>query len=655
MTANKINVADEAYEEYSQEVLGFSDVTTSGSPTPFDDPVVSTTSPTLTPFGDSDFLLFEEADAFLGLEDDPDSSKLDPSYYDLEGDILSLEPILNSDPSPLLPNHEKYVPSFKEELKACEAKTIKSSIDEPPEVELKDLPLHLEYAFLEGNNKFPLNEATRKDHFPLPFMDQMLKRLAGNEYYCFLDGFSSAKGTKRGVFRMPIPNELITADIRGEQYYKEYLEKVAKHQRNFASEKGSDPDSPAPKPAKATKKSKPLAPKAILVTKPAIAEASESTSSQQPKPKPAPAKNQEKKLDEVVDEDIPEREPRFDDKEADMQRAVEESLKSVHDAYRGLLPPVVIREPHSGKFQSLLEVQGKGKEKVSNEQVALDLLTLQTPKKVSHAEQYIFQRRTLAPSKPSRHVKSLSIYMELGLTNSDTKSDEEGSSMVRSRAQDEGQGGPNPGVQIESQAGSNPGDDAEPQPQSSPVVHARPNLEHIDLEATGTLSSLQHLAKDFSFGDQFFNDKPSKAENEKTTAETEAELMVKKKKRHDSPKTPPGYPPHQPPPPPPQAGPSRTLRSPRASGSSQLPPPPSLFTSQSAQSKSIAAPSSLKTAASTKYTAWTTTDTRLRPSVSLIPKDLHMDDDMAPDEQVHLFDDEDIENAHTTKVNLQQA
>nr|GEY40406.1 reverse transcriptase domain-containing protein [Tanacetum cinerariifolium] len=42
-----------------------------------------------------------------------------------------------------------------------------------------------------------LNEATRKDHFPLPFMDQMLERLAGNEYYCFLDGFS-------GYFQIPI-------------------------------------------------------------------------------------------------------------------------------------------------------------------------------------------------------------------------------------------------------------------------------------------------------------------------------------------------------------------------------------------------------------------------------------------------------------------
>nr|GEX28071.1 reverse transcriptase domain-containing protein [Tanacetum cinerariifolium] len=69
---------DEACEEYFQEVLGFSDVTASGSPTPFDDPI------------------------------------------------------------------------------ACKAKTIKSSVDEAPEVELKDLPPHLEYSFLEGDNKLPV-------------------------------------------------------------------------------------------------------------------------------------------------------------------------------------------------------------------------------------------------------------------------------------------------------------------------------------------------------------------------------------------------------------------------------------------------------------------------------------------------------------------
>ncbi|GKB28712.1 reverse transcriptase domain-containing protein, partial [Tanacetum coccineum] len=141
------------------------------------------------------------------------------------------------------------------ELHFEEIKTFKSSIDDPPELELNDLPSHLEYAFLEGTDKLPviiykelkdeenaallkdlngrrfqtgnstskkvenedneliptrlvtgwrvcidyrkLNGATRKDHFPLPFMDQMLERLAGNEYYCFLDGFS-------GYFQIPI-------------------------------------------------------------------------------------------------------------------------------------------------------------------------------------------------------------------------------------------------------------------------------------------------------------------------------------------------------------------------------------------------------------------------------------------------------------------
>nr|GFA09156.1 reverse transcriptase domain-containing protein [Tanacetum cinerariifolium] len=154
MTANKINVTDEDCKEYFQEVLDFSDVTTSGSPTPSDDLIVSTTSPTLNPFEDSDFLLFEEANAFLGLEDDLESPELDPSYYDPEGDIQMLEAILNSDPAPSLPDHEHSVPSFTNELKACEAKTIKSSVDEPPEVKLKDLPPHLEYAFLEGDKKF---------------------------------------------------------------------------------------------------------------------------------------------------------------------------------------------------------------------------------------------------------------------------------------------------------------------------------------------------------------------------------------------------------------------------------------------------------------------------------------------------------------------
>nr|GEU44761.1 reverse transcriptase domain-containing protein [Tanacetum cinerariifolium] len=155
MTANRIDVINMACEEYSQEVLGFSDVIASGNPTPYYNLIVSTSSLTLTPFGDSDFLL-EEVDAFLALEDDPTSSEVNHSYYYMEGDILLLEAFLNDDPSLPPPTQGMYLPQIKKELKIYEAKNDKSSIDEPPEVELKDLPPHLEYVFLEGNDKLPI-------------------------------------------------------------------------------------------------------------------------------------------------------------------------------------------------------------------------------------------------------------------------------------------------------------------------------------------------------------------------------------------------------------------------------------------------------------------------------------------------------------------
>ncbi|GJS64525.1 reverse transcriptase domain-containing protein [Tanacetum coccineum] len=246
-----------------------------------------------------------KVDAFIAIDDEQTSLEINAMYYDPEGDILILEALLNSDPLPPQPNQGDFLPEIRRDLKIVEPK--KSSIEyaisyepknEPPEVELKDLPPHLEYAFLADNNKLPviiakdlsddekgsgshkavqthqsnrvnpkihdvikkeveklldvgliylisdspwvspvhcvpkkggmtvvtnddnelvptrlvtgwrvcinyrkLNEATRKDHFPLPFMDQMLERLAGNEYYCFLDGFS-------GYFQIPIdPND----------------------------------------------------------------------------------------------------------------------------------------------------------------------------------------------------------------------------------------------------------------------------------------------------------------------------------------------------------------------------------------------------------------------------------------------------------------
>ncbi|GKA14252.1 reverse transcriptase domain-containing protein [Tanacetum coccineum] len=285
------------------------------NPTPSLDPILSSSFRSLTPFEGGDFIL-EEIEACLTNDSIP--PRIDDADFDPEGDLLLLEKLLNDDPSSPLP---------PKELHFEEIKTIKSSIDDPPELELKDLPSHLEYAFLKGTDKLPviiskelkdeekaallkvlkshkraiawkisdikgidpsfcthkilmeddfkpavqhqrrvnpkihevikkeviklldagliypisdspwvspvhcvpkkggmtvvenedneliptrlvtgwrvcidyrkLNDATRKDHFPLPFMDQMLERLAGNEYYCFLDGFS-------GYFQIPI-------------------------------------------------------------------------------------------------------------------------------------------------------------------------------------------------------------------------------------------------------------------------------------------------------------------------------------------------------------------------------------------------------------------------------------------------------------------
>ncbi|GKC15892.1 hypothetical protein Tco_1012674, partial [Tanacetum coccineum] len=214
---------------------------------------------------------------------------------------------------------------------------------------------------------------------------------------------------------------------------------------------------------------------------------------------------------------------------------------------------VVLREPDSRRIQQLPDVQGKGKKK----------------------------RRTPMPTKASGHAKSPSLDAKLALTDSETESNNEvpkintgdqdkGQAGPNPGNQDEGHARPNPGDQDEDQAGSNPSDAAESQPQSSHVVPVRPNLEHMDLEATDastqqkpeqkdeeftttaypnvqenlklpiedqvileepasssrTLSSLQNLEKDLSFTDQFFVEKPQEEEPGKTNAEAEVQSMV---------------------------------------------------------------------------------------------------------------------------------
>nr|GEZ23134.1 hypothetical protein [Tanacetum cinerariifolium] len=640
----------------------------------------------------------------------------------------------------------------------------------------------------------------------------------------------NAKATKREVFGMPIP--------------------------------GGVQDPPAPKPTQHARKPK---------SKPTKAPPRPAVTSTQPAPTSAPAEPQAKKRKHATEtsdkapkakkfkygwvskkcslkheatseaEDVPIMEPQVAAEDAELQKVLEESMKTTYALPRGPLPPVVIREPESGKYQPLPEVPGKGKAKVSEEQVAHDLLSLQNPKKKSHVDQYILQRRISEPDGSSQHDDSP--YAVLGQSDSEEESEKvmlgateggndedqagpdpgaqaKGQTGTDAGTLDEGRAGSNPDEMSEGQAGPDPGN-AEDEEQSipSPVVHAGSDREHMDLDVVdvspqplmeqldeGTLSSLQHLSRDISSGDQFFSDKPSDADkNAKTEVESMVNVPIQQAlssislmtspiidltSRPESPKVhqqfkaattdtttttttttlPPPQaqqqstaeammvkridelehimanliqvnkdmeerldkhgaclytlkqldipqqvsiavsevvmnavdwamqaplrslfrdlpeadmkeiihqrmwetesnkphedhkqlfealeksPSHQPPPPPPPAGPSGPSRAPRASGSSQVtPPPPS--TSQESPSKGSAAPSPSKTAASTEYQAWTTTGVRLGPSISLTPTDLEMDEDMGPDEQAQLSDDEDIGCTHIPKVNLRQ-
>nr|GFB22608.1 reverse transcriptase domain-containing protein [Tanacetum cinerariifolium] len=144
---NKVDIIDATCEEFSQAVLGFTDDVST-------EPIVSSSLQNLTPFDASNFLLLEEADAFIAIDDEPISSNIDATYYDPEGDILILEALLNNDPEPLS-NQKDFFPTLHKDLKVIEPKT-QSEENEPPEVELKELPPHLEYAFLGNNRKWPV-------------------------------------------------------------------------------------------------------------------------------------------------------------------------------------------------------------------------------------------------------------------------------------------------------------------------------------------------------------------------------------------------------------------------------------------------------------------------------------------------------------------
>nr|GEW74412.1 reverse transcriptase domain-containing protein [Tanacetum cinerariifolium] len=143
LSVNRIDIIDVAREEYAQEILGFSNNSLGGNPTSTSEPIISDSSPSFTPFEGSDFIL-EEIEAYL--KDESISPKIEHVDCDPEGDICLIEKLLNNDPFQLPPM----------DLMQREVVKEKSSIEEPLELELKDLPSHLEYAYLESKNKLPV-------------------------------------------------------------------------------------------------------------------------------------------------------------------------------------------------------------------------------------------------------------------------------------------------------------------------------------------------------------------------------------------------------------------------------------------------------------------------------------------------------------------
>nr|GFB25335.1 hypothetical protein [Tanacetum cinerariifolium] len=233
-------------------------------------------------------------------------------------------------------------------------------------------------------------------------------------------------------------------------------------------------------------------------------------------------------------EEVPAEERQVTDEDADFQKAVEESIKDAYALPKGPLPPVVIREPKSGKYQPLPEVPGKGKAKVSKEQVAHDLLSLQKHKKTSPADQYIFQRRVSEPTASSFH--DVSPYEVLGQSDSEQQyekfvlgvkkgSQDEGQAGPDPKAQAEGQTGSDTGAQAKGQAGSNPNETSEGQAGSNPnetskgqagpdpgnakarvqstsslVVHAGSDRKHMDIDAANVppQPSMEQLYEGFT-------------------------------------------------------------------------------------------------------------------------------------------------------------
>ncbi|GJW58437.1 hypothetical protein Tco_0105168, partial [Tanacetum coccineum] len=396
------------------------------------------------------------------------------------------------------------------------------------------------------------------------------------------------KGENYEVFGMQIPNEMITNNIRNASYYNTYLEMLAKHdQKTTAKESGKKKSATKANKSKkpATAKQLKLNPVKEKSSKPAPAPKPKVTQEKPAKPSPAkhPKMGKVQKIHkgksslQLIDEDEPtqpepepEPEHQGEGEKYDVERAIQMSLKSFQAQGQAHVGGVAIRELVAEATRPLPVVEGKGKE-IATEEQATQSLRIPATKEAS----------TRPSAQPQDDASANIVYDSLSPTDAETGADtdktnsggdteilqigeELGKDVTNVVDQEEktdeinkGQAGSDPGKTLESRPppervlmeedrdGPDPGlshvalAGPDPEPMHDdfvatvyPQVHEslkHPNEEHVHeenpLSSTGTLSSIKNLDA-FHFGDQFFNDKPTKEDPGKTNMETEVKSMV---------------------------------------------------------------------------------------------------------------------------------
>ncbi|GJU53679.1 copia protein [Tanacetum coccineum] len=359
------------------------------------------------------------------------------------------------------------------------------------------------------------------------------------------------KGEDDEVFGMPIPNELISNNIRNAPYYKAYLEMVAKHDQKVATEKEGKKKTASTKQLKPTpakeKSSKPAPAQKPKVTK---EKPSKPSTAKTPKPKPAKEKStkatplQKAGMGKVTKVRNVKSSFQLVDKPDEEPAQPKPSIKAEGHAHVG---GVAIREPVTEATRPLPVVEGKGKAIVTEEQVAQSLLALHTPKRRSTTDQFIFQRQTPAteeastgPSTQPQDDTSVNIVRdspspadaETGAESDKTNSG--GDTEILQIGKEQGEDVDNQ-VNLEEktdkldqgQAGSDPGKTPESRPPPSSLKF--PVDEHVILEdplsSTGTLSLMKNLEDAYTIGDQFLNDKCTEDEPGKLNVEAEVVSM----------------------------------------------------------------------------------------------------------------------------------